>query len=67
MSETNHGGQLPDKPTFSDPADRVGNSRLWLPALVVILAFLIGAAVLVLSGMLSGAANEAGAPATAGE
>ena len=64
MSDPNPGGQFPEKPTFRDPAGKTGNSRLWIPALVVILAFLIGAAVLVLTGALGGAADQEPATAT---
>ena len=63
MSEPNPAGQHASKPTFSDPATKTGNSRLWLPVLVVLLAFLIGAAILVLSGALGGVASEEQVPA----
>ncbi len=62
MSEPNPAGQHPDEPTFSDSATKTGNSRLWLPVLVVMLIFLIGAAILVLSGALGGAMTEDAAP-----
>lgn len=67
MSEPNPAGQHASQPTFRDPATKTGNSRLWLPVLLVMLAFLIGAAILVLSGALGGAASEGSAPGEATE
>lgn len=62
MSNPNPAGQHATQPTFSDPATRTGNSRLWLPVLLVMLAFLIGAAILVLSGALGGVVSDETAP-----